>query len=98
VRAFTSREKAEEFPRQRERKVRVNYNPFDMNGWGWEAWTSMPQEEFRRRVEAPGLTPPDGEWDSEWWDGRWTEAQRQGVWDLIDKISFCEVAEVELPE
>jgi hypothetical protein len=101
VRAFTCREKAQELCRQRERKARAAANPFEMNACGgpWEAWTSTPQQEFRQRVVALGLAPPEEEYEwSGWWEGtRMSAAQRQGVWDLIDKTAFYEVAEVELP-
>jgi hypothetical protein len=102
VQAYTSRDKAEAVCRRREREARLRYNPFEMNSCGrWEAWTSLPREEFRRRVEALGLTPPDedrfdSDW-SDWWHTDMTTAQRQGVWDLIDRAAFFEVAEVELP-
>ena len=100
VRAFSTRDKAEEYCRQQERKLRVEYNPFDINGHEWECWTSLSQVEFRRRVEALGLETPAGPYDyvwCDWWDSRMTAAQRQGVWDLCDKAHFFEVTEVELP-
>jgi hypothetical protein len=101
VRVFTKREKAEKLRRQCERKARVERNPFELNGWGWEMWTSVPQEEFRRRIEELGLTPPNNQYDDEWrhwwWETRMTAKQSQELWGLIDKAALYEVAEVELP-
>jgi hypothetical protein len=105
--AFRTREEAEVERDEMEENARdvMDMHPFQINALcQWEAWSSLSQEEAVERVKALGLPPPEPRHGKElnwedWWDQtEMTYWQREEVWDLLDKIRFWEVIEVEVPE
>jgi hypothetical protein len=105
--AFRTREAAEAERAENEDFARheMDMHPFQINGLcEWEAWSSLPQDEAVARVEAMGLPPPGaGYGDTLGWEDWWDEMdltfeQADAVWDMLDKIRFWEVIEVEVPD
>jgi len=105
--AFRTREAAEAELADMEDFARneMDMHPFQINGLcHWEAWSTLPEAEAVKRVEALGLPPPGpGYGDTlgweEWWDQTDMDSiQSEAVWDLLDKIRFWEVIEVEVPD
>jgi hypothetical protein len=110
--AFRTREAAEAERERMEDGARdvMEMHPFQINGLGdWSAVSSLSQDEAAERVKALGLQPPvvaphpysEGkemrDWET-WWDEvEMTPSQCNGVWDLLDKVRFWEVIEVEVP-
>jgi hypothetical protein len=97
--AFRTREAAEEERADMEEFAReeMDLHPFQINGLcDWQAWSSLPQAEAVKRVEALGLVAPGSGWGDtlgweDWWDEtEMTLSQREAVWDLLDKIRFWE--------
>jgi len=104
--AYRTREEAEADRAENEEFARhdMDWHPFHVNGLcDWEAWSSLLQEEAVARVKALGLPPPPGhddtlDWEN-WWDSTEMDyEQADGVWDLLDKVHFWEVIEVEVPD
>jgi hypothetical protein len=107
--AFRTREQAEADRLENEEMARdmMELHPFQINGLcDWSAWSSLPQEEAVERVTALGLPAPGpGYRDTLDWEGWWDEQQEEmtgeqesAVWDLLDKIRFYEVVEIEFPD
>jgi hypothetical protein len=104
--AFRTREEAERERADLEeigRDVR-DMHPFQIHALcDWSAWSSLSQDEAIERVVALGLPPPTGsrssiDWE-EWWDTTEMDGrQSDAVWDMLDKIRFWEVIEIEAPE
>jgi hypothetical protein len=111
VRAFRTREGAEAHRRalEADREGMEQLNPFEF-GQSLAAVTSLTSRELARRLTALGLEPPDIEPDEddggeewlgwfEWWQDageQLTAEQNAQVWNLLDRIRFYEVLEVEL--
>lgn len=107
--AFRTREQAEADRRENEEIARdvMDLHPFQINGLcEWSAWSSLPQKEAVARVKALGLEPPGPgynktlDWEG-WWDAHLDDMsgeQETAVWDMLDKIRFYEVVEVESPD
>lgn len=106
--AYKTREEAEAERLESEDIARdtMDLSPFEMNGLcNWSEWSSLPEEEAVARVEALGLPAPaqshrkTRDWE-EWWNAHQDldYEQEEAVWNLLDKIRFYDVVEVEFPE
>jgi hypothetical protein len=104
LQSFLSREKAEAHRRELERPARKGVNPFIYNGYGetMADFTTLPPQEFNEglRFDRRGR-PLDNLYD--WWElnsDRWTDAQRDAVWEMLDHVRFYQVVPmaVELEE
>jgi hypothetical protein len=60
LRTFLDRARAEAHRREREQQS-PGFDPIHYSGWAYEAWTTLPQEEFVARLRAVGLDPTDEE-------------------------------------
>ena len=103
LKAFLSREKAEAHRSQLERQRRRLENPFHYGDYydGISGQSTHSEQTFLERLEELGLGGVDvGDDLNEWWDdnkARMTPAQREGVWDLCDLVSFYEVVPAQVP-
>jgi len=108
LRCFRSREEAEACCQELEQQARRELSPFQFHMGELELLTTLSEKEFRQALGKLGLTPPTGtafrtEWRSidwrVWWDAvaaDLTDAQREGVFDLLDELRFYEVVQAEL--
>ena len=104
VQTFLRREAAEEYRRKCEATSdHDGLNPFELGGNDLSDQTSLTPTELAERLAAAGLKPPRrpegyGEF-SDWWsvhEKSFTPEQRAAVWEALDRVSFFEVAEVEI--
>lgn len=108
VRGFDTRIEAETCCRELEAKVRQEVSPFrfsdDLN-----LVTRLGETEFFEQLTALNISLPTkkqspyGEYIilSDWWEnivGTLTDEQREGVWDLLDLLTFYTVAETTLED
>jgi len=107
LRLFTDRPKAEEWANGLGRAARGQLNPFDL-GYFITELTVLSEMELQERIVDLGLVPPDehpglqawSDWRG-WWEatvGTMAEAQRDGVWDLLDRLRLYEVFPLDLGE
>lgn len=101
VRAFTDRDRAEEFCRAQEQAMRADANPF-LYGDKLEDLSSLEAAPFHDWLLDAGLTP----WSKTsnfknyraWWfqvRREMTDLQRARVWEALDKVRFFEIVELE---
>jgi len=105
VAAFADRAAAEAYVRARELEAARVFNPFEMLG-STSALTSLPPDEFARRLSALVGPPPDAPLDAygrlkhwrSWWDDHqpaWPDDTLAAVWELLDAVRFYDVLEVD---
>jgi hypothetical protein len=101
LRCFPDRKAAKACCRELETQARREVSPFQFHGGELELLTTLSKEEFRQAVRRLGLKPPDSkssDWRP-WWDavaGGLTDAQREGIFDLLDQLHFYTIAQAEL--
>lgn len=100
TKTFLSREKAEAYRKTLEPEARCFDNPFEVEGLSLEEWTSLSKAEFDAALRKLKLNPPEHDDYFSWWTdelgGRVSAKQRNGVYDLLDKVQFFEVVETEI--
>jgi hypothetical protein len=111
VALFSDRTAAEREANRLIAEVRERQNPFRF-GFDYGYVIGLPFGELFRHVEslglAPPLCPPDDLWYREktpiwsaWWDENcpnWTREQHAAAWELLYRIRFYEVTEIELED
>jgi hypothetical protein len=92
-------ESAEHHRRALERQAREKVNPFACGGAALHHQTSLDEGRLHDWLLDAGVDPPPGgdarDWKG-WWEReqtRWTEAQRDAVWSVLDRVKFYEVVE-----
>jgi hypothetical protein len=103
---FRSRKQAEAYCRELEQQARRELSPFQF-GEELELLTSLKKPALDRGLRQLGLKPPTAkafraEWGGidwrAWWDAvaaDLTDAQREGIFDLLDRLRFYEVTQAE---
>jgi hypothetical protein len=105
VAAFATRDAAEARTRELELEAARLFNPFCRLG-PLAAQTSLPEDDFRRLLGELVASLPDAPLDAAgrtrfwrlWWEEympTWSDEVLAKVWDLLDRIRFYEVLEVE---
>lgn len=105
--SFSVRARAEALCRRLEVEVREQVaSPFLIAEDLW-ALTTLEEETFIERIRALGLPPPEGrpyhgyvirDW-THWYDeivDQVTSEQREGLWELLDRVRFYQVREIRL--
>jgi hypothetical protein len=96
LKAFLSRDDAEYHCLVLELEAREGIARPSFYGGIERAATGLSLPEFRSQVKAAGLPdyPVDG--DDSVWEASLTPAQREWVWERMDRVRFYEVAEAEI--
>jgi hypothetical protein len=105
---FRNRKAAEACCRQLEQQARREVAPFDFYDGELELLTSLSPAEFPKALRQLGLKPPTVrtfptkyktiDWPA-WWAAvaaDLSDAQRQGVFELLDQLHFYEVIQAEI--
>jgi hypothetical protein len=113
VAALTTRAAAQRRAEELTRAARLETNPFLLEGGELEFLSSLEEETILDRLTGLGLPPPGvisgheyswrnglRDWAA-WYDdlaSQLTDAQRDGVWDLLDLLVLYAVVPVKLEE
>jgi hypothetical protein len=100
LRSYKSRVAAERDCRRRETAARAAVNPFTCGGPALHYQTSLDADRLHDWLLDAGLEPPAAQDDKRDWAGWWrqthdrlSEAQRERVWEALDRVRFFEVVE-----
>jgi hypothetical protein len=101
LRSYQSRAVAERTRQKRERDARNAVNPFTCGGRALHYQTSLDADRLHDWLLDAGIEPParaaDGSRDwAAWWDKNYlslSEAQKEKVWEALDRVKFFEVVE-----
>jgi hypothetical protein len=101
-RVFADEKAARRYARERSRECRAYTNPF---AWGWWEAVAGDEKKLLAVVKKLKLTPPAKkkneyaiDW-SGWWDRTYpdmTDAQRDAVWDALDRLQLYRVVRTTL--
>ncbi|MGL4550180.1 MAG: hypothetical protein ACRC33_03245 [Gemmataceae bacterium] len=113
VAAFVKKADATKRAKELAAAARRETNPFQFEGGELDALSSLPEKSLLGRLTALGLVPPPAitghpdrwrngrrDWIT-WYDGlasQLTDAERDGVWDLLDLLVLYAVVSVALEE
>ena len=94
--SFDDADEADAERRRREREARRRVNPFRCGGDAAHYWTQLDEPRLRDWMLDHGLTPPEGDGWSAWYErenGGWDEGQREAVWEALSEVRFFAVLE-----
>jgi hypothetical protein len=101
LRLFASEAAALAFANEVRAAIRLEVNPFHYCGWDLNEASSHPVDDFWLLAAELGLSLP-GEYSYaryEWWyenAPKMTDAQREGVWALLDRLELVRVTPLTL--